>query len=51
MGPVQFRRGRAPRVESAREAAGSKLPEGRRVLVFSPPPDDDVISMAGSCTS
>ncbi len=25
----------------------SKLPEGRRVLVFSPHPDDDVISMGG----
>ncbi len=25
----------------------SKLPQGRRVLVFSPPPDDDVISMGG----
>ena len=31
----------------ARIRGKSKLPEGRRVLVFSPHPDDDVISMGG----
>src|ERR687898_2070198 len=29
----------------------SKLPRGQRIACFSPHPDDDVISMAASCTS